>query len=95
MQLTNMKDSIRREMETIFNDYLPVHILLKPIEVEKTYGVKRETVRKWHYRGHLQGFRMKGGIRFRRVDVEQIIGERMPHLLEQFKERSNKAKPVS
>lgn len=89
MQLVEMKDNTRRYLEKVFYDYLPVHILLKPAEIEETYGVKKDTVRKWYYRGHLNGVRMKGGIRYRRADVERIIQKRMPHLWEQFKGESN------
>lgn len=86
MYFTEMNDGVRRELEALYYDYLPVHILMKPAEVEETYGVKRETVRKWYYRGHLPGLRMRGGIRYRRADVERVIGERMPHLLVKIKE---------
>lgn len=89
MHFIEMEDSKRRALERFFNDYLPIHIMLKPAEVEETYGVKKETVRKWYYRGHLKGVRMKGGIRYRRADVERIVQKRMPHLLERFKSGSN------
>lgn len=95
MYFIEMSDSVRRELERVYYDYLPFHILLKPAEIEETYGVKSETVRKWYYRGHLPGVRMRGGIRYRRVDVERIIRERMPHLLERFKNESNSVNSVS
>jgi len=95
MHFIGMEDSSRRYLEKVYYDYLPVHIMMKPAEVEETYGVKKDTARKWFYRGHLKGVRMKGGIRYRRVDVERIIRERMPDLLEQVKNASNQVKPVS
>jgi hypothetical protein len=95
MHFIEMEDSKRRYLERACYDYLPFHILLKPAEIEATYGLKKETVRKWFYRGHLKGVRMKGGLRYRRVDVERIIRERMPHLLERFKNDSNPVEFVS
>jgi hypothetical protein len=95
MQFVEMNDSVRRKLERVYYDYLPFHIMLKPSEIEATYGLKKETVRKWFYRGHLKGVRMKGGLRYRRVDVERVIRERMPHLLERSREQSDEVKPVS
>lgn len=81
-----IKGGVGRKLEELFYDVLQVHTLLKPTDVERLYGVKVDTVRKWYYRGHLPGLRIVEGLKFRRIDVERIIGQRMPHLLEQFRE---------
>ena len=74
---------------------LQVHTWLKPAEVERIYGLKKDTVRKWFYRGHIPGFRLVEGLKFRRADVERIIGQRMPHLLERFKGPLEQAESLS
>jgi hypothetical protein len=92
MHFIEMDDSKRCELERLYPNYLPFQIMMNPAEIEETYGVKKDTVRKWYYRKHLPGLRMKGGIRYRRTDVERIIGERMPHLLKQLREQLGRGK---
>jgi hypothetical protein len=92
MVSSGMNDKLRHELDS---HSLQVHTWLKPAEVERIYGLKRDTVRKWYYRGHIPGFRLVEGLKFRRADVERIIWQRMPHLLERFKERSDQAESVS
>lgn len=79
-------------MESLYYDRLQVHTLLKPAEAEKIYGVKKDTIRKWYYRGHLPGVRIVEGLKFRRIDVERILAKRMPHLLERFREGAGQSK---
>jgi hypothetical protein len=82
MSLFELDEETRRSFEEnpLFYYDWNVHTWLSPAEVEKQYGVKRDTLRKWFYRGHLPGKRWTI-LKFRRVDVERVIRKRMPHLL--------------
>lgn len=97
MDFNDINDNFRREPDgmPISSHSLQVHTWLKSAEIEKIYGLKRDTIRKWYARGHISGFRIVEGLKFRRADVERIIGQRMPHLLERFKERSDQSESVS
>lgn len=97
MYSSAMNEKLRRELEmqSMSSYDLQVHTWLKPAEVETIYGLKRDTVRKWFYRGHIPGFRLVEGLKFRRADVERVIGQRMPYLLERFKTQSDQAESVS
>jgi hypothetical protein len=95
MDFSDMNDNVRRELERVFYDYLPVHLLLTPTQVEEIYGLKKDTIRKWYARGHIRGFRIVEGLKFRRIDVERLIRQRMPHLLERFKGRLDQSELIS
>lgn len=51
-------------------------------EAQVVFGLKRETLKKWFQRGHIQAGRQgRRTLLFNRKDVEKIVRERMPELL--------------